>query len=68
MTWELRNVGWPIPYTNIDDWPISYKKLDDWPIPNKDDWPIPKQQKYYYYGYSIYLTENNKGTIISTWV
>lgn len=63
MTWEIRNVGWPLPYS--DTWPISQKKTKPAEMP----YLFEHRDKLYIqpYGYTYYSTENYKGRIISYW-
>jgi len=65
MTWDIRNVGWPIPYQN-DSWPISKPKK---PAIEPIYMFAYRDQLYAQpYGYTRYISEYHKGRNIDTWV
>lgn len=63
MGWEVRNVGWPVPYG--DTWPISSKQQkspEPWPQ------PYPTQHQIVVYGYNWFGPNEVKGTKIDVWI
>jgi len=61
MVWDVRNVGWPVPYG--DTWPISSRPP---PSPLQES-PSPTKHYIVVYGYSPFYSETNKGWLIDTW-
>lgn len=61
MNWELRNVGWPIPY---NDYKPVFKKIED------HGWPIPYNEHLYtpYLPLTRFYSELYKGKTIDNWV
>lgn len=63
MTWELRNVGWPVPYG--EPWPISSKS------PKSQESQIqtsPTKHIIVVYGYNWFATEAHLGQKVNVWV
>ena len=63
MTWEIRNVGWPVPYG--DTRPVSQNKPKPVEVPHLFEY----RDKLYIqpYGYTYYSTETHKGRIVNYW-
>lgn len=64
MSWELRNVGWPIPIKN--DWPINTETNKP-----KPDYYIFKHRDELFvqpWGYTQFISDYYKGHQIDVWV
>lgn len=64
MTWEIRNVGWPVPYTTHDYWPLAKPKQ----LVNPYLFEYRDKEYIQPYGHTYYPTENYKGKTINQWV
>lgn len=63
MSWELRNVGWPIPLP--EPWPFFLRN----PKPQQNYYIMEHRDKMfiYPYGYTQFHSEYYKGGVINTW-
>lgn len=63
MAWEIRNVGWPVPYG--DTWPVTQRQSKSAEV----TYLFSHRDQLYIqpYGYTYYSTETHKGSIINYW-
>lgn len=62
MIWEVKNVGWPIPYG--DTWPVSNRKPQPW-YPPEQQLSQPSNIQNYYKNW--FHSEIHKGQIVNGW-
>lgn len=61
MTWQISNVGWPIPLST--SWPVSDSgkhRIEATPY-------LLTSPPVQLYGSSLYYSESQKGQVINTW-